>query len=186
MTEAEKYVTRYLKSELEIVRTSAIAVVRNGLDIYEKTLIFYYTGSGYGPINASLRRSGGKRGSRAAILLEDALNRLPDWQGAAFRSCRLTKRQVAEYAHCARMGSTITEASFLSTSRNMEKLEHYPDTNCQMDIYVRHGKSIEECSRLGTHHPPNEEEVLVLPGTTFQILDVNDSGSSVLITMEEI
>ena len=186
MTETEKYVRRYLKEELWAVQSSGIASVKNGLDIYEKTLIFYYTGSGYRTINASLRRSGGTRSNRAAELLQKAIARLPDISGPVFRSCHLTKKQIAEYARCAETESLRSEPTFLSTSRNEEKLEHYPNTNCRFVIYARHGKVIEECSRFGINMPPNEEEILFLPGSVFRVLDVNDSEQDLLIMMEEI
>jgi hypothetical protein len=43
MTETEQYVRKHLPKELAEVQISAIADVDNGLDIYEKTLIYFYT-----------------------------------------------------------------------------------------------------------------------------------------------
>ncbi len=86
MSETEKYVRKYLKEELAKVESSPIASVRNGLDRYEKSLIYYYTESGYRSINRSLRHSKGKRGSKASALLNASLKKLPDWHGLAYRT----------------------------------------------------------------------------------------------------
>ena len=185
MTETEKYVRRFLKKDFDEVRASAIAGVRNGLDIYEKTLIYYYTASGYRAINQSLRRFGGHAGSRAAILLQEVLRKLPDWRGPVFRAANLTKSSIAVYKKCALAGSAIMETAFLSTSRSPHKIEHYPATNVTYHIFARHGKAIESCSRLGSVLPPNEEEVLLLPRSKFWVLDVNESSGNVLIILEE-
>ena len=81
MTKTEKYVRNNLTIVLEEVQRTPIAHIENGLTIYEKTLIYHYTKDGYRPINRSLRRSQGRRGTIASDLLDAALGKLPDWRG---------------------------------------------------------------------------------------------------------
>jgi hypothetical protein len=186
MTEHERYVRRYLKKELAKVTSSPIAAIRNGLDIYEKTLIYYYTESGYRSINRSLRTSRGKRGTKASSLLNEVLEKLPDWRGLAYRNTRLTEKQIKRYQACMDKGSPITEWAFVSSSRSPGKARYYPNSNTEFQIFSRHGKVVEECSCLGKYTPPNEEEILFLPGSSFQVLSVNLSGQKMLIIMEEL
>jgi hypothetical protein len=186
MTETEKYVRRYLKDELSKVKSSPIATLRNGLDIYDKTLIYHYTESGYLPINRSLRRSHGKFGTKASSLLNGVLDKLPDWRGLAYRNTRLTDKQVKRYRSSLEKGYAITEWSFVSSSRSPGKARYYPNSNTEFQIFSRHGKVVEECSCLGKYTPPNEEEIVFQPGHSFQVLSVNLSGASVLIVVEEL
>jgi hypothetical protein len=186
MTSAEKYVKKYLNDELAKVTSSQIALVENGLDIYEKTLIFHYTESGYLSINRSLRQSRGKRGTKASSLLESALDKLPDWHGLAYRNVHLTDKDIGRYRESLETNSSLTEWSFISCSRSPGKAQNYPHSNTEFRIRSMHGKIVEECSCLGTNMPPNEEEILFQPGHAFQVLDVNDSGPMVLIIMKEL
>ncbi len=155
-------------------------------DIYEKTLIYYYTESGYIPINRSLRRSHSKRGTKASSLLNDVLDKLPNWRGLAYRNTRLTEKQVKRYRESMDKGSPITEWALVSSSRSPGKARYYPNSNTEFQIFSRHGKVVEECSCLGKYTPPNEEEIVFQPGHSFQVLGVNLSGASVLIIMEEL
>jgi hypothetical protein len=186
VTATEKYVRRYLRDALSKVASCPIATVSNGLDIYEKTLIYHYTASGYRSINRSLRRSKGKRGTQAGVLLNAALEKLPDWRGLAYRNAHLSKSDIERYRNSLDTGSSLMEWSFISSSRSPGKARNYPHSNTEFRIRSRHGKIVEECSCLGAYLPPNEEEILFQPGHAFQVLDVNDSGPMVLIIMREL
>ena len=186
MTETERYVRRYLKETLANVQASPIARMRNGLTVFEKTLIYYYTATGYRTINSTLRRPKGKRGTKAGMLLSAALEKLPDWRGLAYRNAFLTKKDIARYRASMDAGSSVVEYSFISCSRSPGKAANYPHANTEFRILSMHGKSVEDYSCLGTHHPPNEEEILIPPGHAFRVLDVNDSGPMVLIILREL
>ena len=155
MTETEKYVRRYLKKAVTEVAASRFASVPNGLDLFEKTLIYHYTGDGYILINRSLRRHSG---NKAAALLAGAVQKLPSWQGLVYRTAGLTKNQVARYRRSLKTGIPVMEPTFVSTSKSQIQAREYPNWNVQFRIFSRSGKEIEKCSCL-----PHEEEVLLLP-----------------------
>lgn len=183
MTETERYVRRRLKDALTAVQSSQIAAVQNGLSIYEKALIYHYTWDGYLSINRSLRKSSG---NKAAQLLDRAIAKLPNWTGLVYRTAKLTKKQHAAYKRALAKDIPITERSFVSTSRSASLAHGYPHWNTQFRIFLRTGKSVEECSRLGRFSPPNEQEVLSRPGGSFRVLEVNDLGGHTLIIMREV
>ena len=172
MTETESYVRRYLKEALAKVETSPIAGVGNGLDIFEKTLIYYYTESGYREINSGIRQSHGKRVSKVSALLNVALEKLPDWHGLSYRYTALTRKDIERYRFSLETATPLTEWSFVSCSASLGKAHAYPGSNTEFRIRLRHGKDVEECSCLGKHTPPNEEEILIPSGLIFQVLDV--------------
>jgi len=172
MTETESYVRRYLKEALAKVESSPIAGVGNGLDIFEKTLIYYYTESGYREINSGIRQSHGKRVSKVSALLNVALEKLPDWHGLAYRYTALTRKDIERYRFSLETATPLTEWSFVSCSASLGKAHAYPGSNTKFRIRLRHGKDVEECSCLGKHTPPNEEEILIPSGLIFQVLDV--------------
>ena len=186
MTETEKYVRRYLKEDLANVQASPISHMRNGLTVFEKTLIYHYTASGYLTINTTLRRSKGRQNTKAGMLLNAVLEKLPDWRGLAYRNAYLTNQDIQRYRAGMDSGSCVLECSFVSCSRSPGKARNYPHANTEYQILSKHGKSVEDYSCLGSHHPPNEEEILFQPRTSFQVLDVNDSGPMLLIIMKEL
>lgn len=186
MTETEKYVKRYLSKELKQVQGSAFAQVNNGLDIYERTLIYYYTGSGYQAINSNLRRTGGRRGLKVGALLDKALMKLPSHRGFVHRTARLTKKQIQKYKDSLQRNKPIIEPSFISTSKSTLTARLYPNWNVRFRVISKHGKNIEHISQMGTLSLLNEQEVLIGPRHSFRVLDVTDVGSTVLIILEEL
>jgi hypothetical protein len=186
MNEAEQYVKRYLKKELAEVQASPIATVQNGLSLFEKTLVYYYTRDGYKSINKSLRESGGKRGSKAAVLLNGVLKKLPDFEGLVHRTAWLTGKQIQKYKNSFLHNSPLTEFTFVSTSRSALAARLYPKWNVRFQVISKYGKSIEDVSQMGIFHPPNEQEVLFGSGHSFIVLDVTDLGSQMLIILEEV
>lgn len=183
MTETEKYVRRYLNKELLAVISSPIALVQNGLDTFEKTLIYHYTNSGYLSINRAYRK---KRTLKAGKLLQKVLTKLPNYQGQVYRATGLTKKQIILYRNSISKNIPITEPAFISTSISPLTVRLYPRWNVRFHIISKHGKNIEDMSRLGLHEELNEKEVLFPPGCSFRILAVTDSNGKVLILMEEI
>jgi hypothetical protein len=182
MTETEKYVLRYLNEELSEVISSPIINVSNGLDRYEKTLIYHYTSSGYLGINRAFRK---KYPSKSGKLLREVLTELPDYQGQVYRLADLTTKQIAKYRTSFAKNAPIVGPTFVSASQSPLTARLYPKWNVRFQILSRHGKNIDEMSYLGLHKPPNEKEILFPPGCSFTILEVTDSNGLVLILMEE-
>ena len=167
---------------MKAVVSSPILNVSNGLDRYEKTLIYHYTSSGYLRINRAFRK---KRPSKPGKLLREALIKLPDYQGQVYRAADLTTKQIMRYRNALGKNAPAIEQTFVSTSRSPLTVRLYPKWNVRFQIVSRHGKNIEEMSHLGFHKPPNEKEILFPPGCSFNILEVTDSNGLVLILMEE-
>jgi hypothetical protein len=185
MTKAERYVRANLIVELEDVQGSPISRADNGLTIYEKTLIYHYTKDGYVRINQGLR-SHGQTDLEVVPLLESALRKLPPYQGIVHRTAVLTRKQLQSYLSSWRAGRVKAVPEFLSSSKSALIPRMRPRFNVKFRIVSRSGRSIEEVSYMGKHTPPNEQEVLFLPGSRFEISDVTDFAGYVLIFMEEV
>ncbi len=178
MSETEKYVRRYLKNELAEVQQSPISDLENGLTIFEKTLIYYYTKDGYRKINKSLRKG---RTSKVSELLGSVLSKLPDHLSLVHRTAYLENRQLNGYRNAFQKGLVILDRGFISASKSILIGRAMPKFNAKFQISTRSGKSIKEFS-----FSPNEEEILIMSGTSFQVVDVIKKGNYLLIKLEKI
>jgi hypothetical protein len=119
--------------------------------------------------------------------LKAGLDKLPDYQGPAFRGVTrgLTPEQVAKYE----AGKVITEPAFTSSSDNYaSSFKSNPSTveagrvPVEFAISASHGKNISFMSDF-----PNEAEILFAAGAKFRVLDVTTApNGTVQITLEEI
>ena len=117
-----------------------------------------YTVDGYKPINSALRN--GEYRVEVDDIIEDLLT-LEPFEGITYRgmSKEVFKKSLK--------GKVFSDKAFLSTSKlRVEALAFGGEDRVLLRIEGRSGRSVEEISSY-----PDEEEVLFLPGTKFQVTD---------------
>ena len=177
MTRSERYVRLHLVRELDAIRNKGISRLRNGLTIYEKTVIYYYTDSGYDIINSTLRSNPSAIRKEPASLLLSAVRKVPMYRGVVHRTVTLTDTD----RHKLVPGALISESTFVSASRSPLIAKLHADFNVRFQIRSKTSRAIESLSCF-----PEEMEVVFLPGTQFKVLSVTERADYVLIKMEEL
>jgi hypothetical protein len=104
-------------------------------------------------------------------LTQDALARLPDYQGPCWRGTDLTPQQRVKY----KPGQTVTEPHFFSTSTNKKAAFK---GNTQFTIESKHGKVIDFLS-----HHEGEKECLFMAASQFRVLAVEEKNGTTFIDM---
>lgn len=178
------FVERRLSTALKEVRGQGLT--DEVLSIYEITLVYYYTESGYENTNEILIQNNGTITTHYAQFLADTLRKLPDYQSIVFRGANLLASQKQRYIVANQENILITEPLFLSTSRSEIIANLFSKGNTLFTIFSKTGKQIEKFSKFGLYSGQNEKEVLFLPNTKFEVLDVTQSTSKTLIVLEEI
>lgn len=109
-------------------------------------------------------------GRRHGAMLLDALIKLPDWKGTAYRGMRLP---VADFQQDFVVGAVIDTPTFQSTSKKTAKPNEFAKpvagrpASVLLKLTLRTGRDVTNLSLVG-----NEDEVLVLPGTRFRVKSV--------------
>lgn len=160
-----------------------IGLEEDGLSIYDKVLIYKYSLDGYEALNETLRA--GKEHPMAS-LLNEALDKLPDYRGFVFRGAILSTFTKEDYKRKLEQKMHLEEAGFLSTSLSRNIANQFNRSDTLFKIYSFHGKSIEQYSFHGISNPFNEKEVLFRNNTRFDIIDIEEMDGTMLITLEEI
>jgi hypothetical protein len=122
-----------------------------------------YTGFGYEDLNTALRSDGLDASQHARVeALNDALQKLPAYQGPVVRGTNLPPEVLAQY----QPGEVITECGFLSTTSNRAVAESPAFAgNVEFRILSTTGREISPFSIL-----PAEQEVLFPAGVKFYIV----------------
>lgn len=133
------------------------------LDKTEIASINYYTGMGYGTINAALRKGDTialKKFQPVIEAISSGLTKMSEkaYSGVVYRGVSLSNEVLALY----KPGSFITEKAFTSTSR--AAAESFRG-NTLFKILSNTGRQIDEISSF-----PGEAEVLFPPGTVFKVI----------------
>jgi len=152
----------------------------NGMTDLEAGAVVSYSLSGYDPLNTLLR--GGKIRDddpkflaslkEHEILLNSALDKLPAYNGAVYRSAALPNDLLSQYTK----GKTIKELGFTSTTSNVEVTSNFKEagsatrTPVLFVINSRKGRSVESMSAL-----PEEKEVIFKSKTNFKVLGIVDT-----------
>ncbi|ULJ65929.1 ADP-ribosyltransferase domain-containing protein [Wielerella bovis] len=102
-----------------------------------------------------------------------ALDKLPDYVGNVTRRMKIEPDFLAKH----QIGQVITYDSFTSASLYDDVLK-YP---VKLLIQSKHGKLIQEISAL-----PHQREVLFKMGTQFKVLDYQEQGKEIWITLTEM
>ena len=106
--------------------------------------------------------------------LEDALEKMPDYEGTVWRGADLPKRVFDKI----RIGEVFEDKGFVSTS--LKKGLEFNGKH-KFVITSKRGKRIN-----GLSQKPGEREVLFRDGTKFRVLNIEEKGSKIWIYMEEI
>jgi hypothetical protein len=121
-----------------------------------------------------------------AALLNEALEKLPDYRGFVFRGAILSNLAKEDYKYKLEQKMPLEEPGFLSTSLSRNIANQFNRSDTLFRIYSFHGKPIERYSFHGLSNPFNEKEVLFRSKTRFHIIDVEEMSGTMLITLEEI
>lgn len=186
---AEEYAKEFLPFEVkEIIGTYRLKEYPE-LSIYEKAIIFKYSDDGYESLNEKLRES--KDIPELGILLNECLDKLPNYYGYVYRGCELTKSELDLYILKYNNKETISEYSFLSTSKRRSIAYEYcrGKYNVMFEILCKHGKEIESIAKHSI-----EREVLLKNNSTFEVIrfeairvdEPTKDSTSYFITIKEI
>lgn len=183
---AKDYAEKYLLQELREIRTSERMNVLKELSVYEKAIIFKYSDDGYESLNEKLRESGGENIPELGMLLNECLDKLPNYYGYVYRGCELTKSELDVYILKYNNKETISEYSFLSTSKRRGIAYEYcrGKYNVMFEILCKHAKEIESIAKNSI-----EREVLFKNNSTFEVIRVDEptkDSTSYFITIKEI
>lgn len=186
MNLAKEYALKALGLEVqEICRTDRKSVL-NVLSKYEKAIIYKYSVDGYIEENEILRSSEGKSITDFGIALQQSLSKLPNYnRDVVYRCVKLTNLELHRYIDAFNNSKLIVEHAFVSTSKS-ESIADSFEAPVKFIILSKTGKAIEEIAKFGKFNTSNEQEVLFMAGTSFQVLDIQTEGKRTLITMEEL
>lgn len=128
--------------------------------------IRYYTGSGYEKLNEHL--NGLKAFDKArqvlfnevTVLLNNALNKLPAYQGRVIRTLDLSDAQLAQYE----LGGVIEFPAFTSATYGKKAVKIGGDKNVKLIINQQTGRKIDKIS-----HFAREKEVLLGSPTRYKV-----------------
>lgn len=133
----------------------------DSLTPFERQALQWYTGGGHISLNPALRNSDPlvmQEPRALPALLKSALTKLPNYEGYVYRCMRPYQGYEGEYAE----GTRVSPKGFTSTSKNASKTKIFGSVCFQ--IRSKYGKDISAFSKV-----PEEEEVLFLPESEFQI-----------------
>ncbi len=149
-------------------------------------IIYHYSDSGYENINNTLIENKVIITNSHVRFLCETLNKLPDHQDVVFRGVDFNTSQKQRYIDALNGNTPIQEFSFFSTSRSELIANSFSKGDTLFMIFSKTGKQIEKFSKFGLYSGQNEKEVLFLPNTTFEVLDVLQSTTKTTIILEEI
>jgi len=179
----EEFVKQRLPDFLQKVEKNKIGEDISELNIYEKTLIYYYSIEGYEQLNEDLRDG---KDSVYGNYLNQALEKLPNYEEESYRGVSLSPTKIDFYKKVAENDDEIIEPAFFSSSKSMRTAQSYSRGNTVFIIASKTGKEIEQLSFYGSQNPQNEKEVLFKSKSKFKVIRVNDSQNITLISLEEI
>ena len=185
MATSETYVTKHLAAEITEIKSSIKASVHPELSIYDKALIYKYSFDGYQELNEKLRKTNGKNTSVYGKLLNEALNKLPNFFGLVYRKINLTRSQQSSYKKALKDSIYRKEPAFISASKNRNIANLLPG-NTLFIISSKTGKDIGKIAKFGEESSYNEFEFLFGPNKKFSVLDIEETSVLLTVIMEEI
>ncbi len=184
MIELNELVETYLFSAFQEIKSQRLT--DTVLSLHEIALIYHYSDSGYENINNTLKKNKGIATNNHIRFLCDTLNKLPDYQGVVFRGVNFDKFQKQRYIDAFNQNKPIQEFCFISTSRSELIANSFSKGDTMCMIFSKTGKQIENFSKFGLHSGQNEKEVLFLPNTIFEVLEILQDTTKTTIILEEI
>ncbi len=172
------------------------------LDTEDFLVIYHYTDANYQYINGALWKNERLDDYLYAfkVLLNGALDKLPNRRGKSYRGTRLPQSTIQKYEDAYNSGNTVTETAFLSTSVDEEVAKYYAAIGGRDEdkavLYIikgKKGKDVDLISKFGSTFDGEEGEVLFKSGSTFKVTDIEKSPNKgngntplILITLEEM
>ena len=183
MSPLEKYVNKYLSTELQSVTKRNYS--RTYISVFEETIIYKYTEDGYEDVNELLRKSRGQKNSKFGKLLKKSLLKLPKHSGLVYRGVAMTMTEFLRYKKYLASGKPLKEYSFVSTSKLRHTAMAFGATHL-FRIWSKSGRSVEEYAKFGIRNFQNEFEVLFVNNSRFNVTEIRKESGYTLITMFEI
>jgi hypothetical protein len=156
------------------------------ISFQEKHIIYQYTDDMHEWLNDSIIKNNGDNVTAKGKELYKALYKLPNYEGVVFRGSFLNQTQKMRYQNAFNQKRPIIEHQFFSTSLSRLIAEMYSKNDTVYEIYSFTGKSIEKFSKFGKESGQNEQEILFLPNTAFEVVEFNTLEERTYITMLEI
>jgi hypothetical protein len=184
MDALETYAKANLSDEISIIENTNRKNEYPQLTTYEKAVIYKYSDDGYKKVNEYLRKSKGKTFNDFANHLNNALTKLPNFEGLVYRKVYLTNDEITRYKINLKNNKPLREYPFISATKsrliamNFEGTTEY-EPNCLFRIQTKTGKEIDKIAKF------DEKEVLIKPNTTFSVLEIKKELNYTLITLEE-
>lgn len=163
-------------------RNNELLVLNN----FEKTIIYKYSEDFYENINEKLRISKGKNIDDFSNFLIKSLNKLPNYKLMCYRSVNLTNFEINKYAYAFKKKRAVIEYSFVSCSSSRTLANMFSPVNVIFIIHSKSGKQIEKIAKYGINSGQNEKEILFVPNTIFEVLDIKQKDKKKFIYLQQI
>jgi hypothetical protein len=170
------------------VQSGRRAKALSHLDLIDKAAIYHYSDEGYEALNKQLHASGGDNSTLFGQGLAEALAKLPPYEGLVSSGVFLHPAQLHYYRARAQDGQPVSWPAFLSASQKDTIARQYlysSEKNCLFVIQSRTGRLITELSKYGVDGQ-NEYEVLFVPHTRFEVLEVANETGYTRIVLDEL
>lgn len=123
---AEEFARFYLSDEIQAIVSSERMNGVKELDAFEKAIIYKYSTDGYIDVNEHLRESNGSVITEFGLLLDQVLEKLPNFKGLVFRRAQVPREQLKKYKRAFKNDTIVTEPCFISTSKIKTYILLYP------------------------------------------------------------
>jgi SPP1 gp7 family putative phage head morphogenesis protein len=152
---------------------------RASLPLSDKELVSIrvYTGSGYGVVNQSLisqNKSQLESFGPMIAILNEALEKLPNWEGTAYRGINLSSAKQDQY----QVGTVVKWNNFSSCSRDVNAAFNSKNTIFTV-LNVTDGKNIQIMSGS-----PSEKEIILPMGKKVRVVSRDHVGGKLNVTVE--
>lgn len=181
----KEYVGKYFDKELRIVSNSFRSEQLTVLNNHEKTLVYKYSEDFYEGTNERLRVSKGKDVDDFSSYLIKSLKKLPNYKLICYRSANLSSTEIRRYRDAFKKNIGIIEYSFVSCSKSRMLANMFSPANVIFIIHSKTGKEIEKIAKFGIKSGQNEKEVLFIPNTNFEVLNITQKDGKELIYLQE-
>jgi hypothetical protein len=182
------YLIQYCSVGWRVVQSGRRAKAFPHLDIIDKAVIYHYSDEGYEALNRQLHASSGNNNTLFGQGLAAALAKLPAYVGLVSSGVFLQPAQLHYYRARAQDGQPVSWPAFLSASQKDTIARQYlysSEKNCLFVIQSRTGRPIAELSKYGVDGQ-NEYEVLFVPHTRFEVLEVASETGYTRIVLDEL
>lgn len=182
----EEYAKKHLFREIQEIENSNRLNVLTELSIYEKAIILKYSEDGYLDLNEKLLLSEGENISIFGLILDECLEKLPDYQDVVYRGDSLTMFEINQYNHRFVNQEYYEEYFFFSSSKSKNKAYEYakPHKNEFSVIFIIFSKRGKDISSLAKYEI--EREILFRYNSRFNVINIEERENVYFIILKEI